>query len=362
MRCRSTAQSFLPVLLTLAGLLAGGCSMHAPDLPTPISNNAVASVIRADGTWSVFSFMGITDPTDPSTITPASYRLDSGARAWRSISDAPLDDGKARIGASAVTVAGKVYLIGGYSVRDDAHEVTEKRLFRYDEAADTFTELAPVAVEVDDTLASVYADRYIVLVSGWHGPINDNVSDVQLYDAQTDRWLEGTPLPGRPLFGHSGGITGQTILVMDGVARAEDGFEISRVVHVGSIDPDDPTRISWESIENRRGRPTYRAACSATHASSGEVLVLGGTDTPYNISGTGYNGEPCEPLNQLLAFNADSGRFRARPFPTGAEPTMDHRGLVPLGDGRWMVVGGMTAPGEASARARILRLRSQAED
>ncbi len=345
----------LAILLLVCSIPAG-CAMHAPDLPTPVSNNAVASVIHPDGAWSVYSFMGIADPTDPGTITPAAYRLDSGRRAWTRIGDAPLDRGRARIGASAVTVGGRVYLIGGYSVLDDGHEVTEKRLFRYDPDRDAYAELAPVPVEVDDTLASVYDDRYIVLVSGWHGPINDNVSDVQLYDTHADRWLGASPLPGRPLFGHSGGVSGDTIVVMDGVARGEDGFEMTRGGYLGAIDRLDPTKIAWTRLAAHSGRPTYRAACSVTTDHDGAVLVLGGSETPYNISGTGYNGEACEPLDQLLVVDNESGQVRVEPLPVGATASMDHRGLAPIGDGRWMVVGGMIAPGEATGRVQILRI------
>ncbi len=343
-------------VLSLVLAFQAGCAAHAPDLPIPITNNAVTSVIHPDGAWSVYCFMGITDPTDPQTITPASFRLDSGTRAWIRIGDAPLDGGRARIGASAVTVAGRVYLLGGYSVLDDGHEVTEKRLLRYDPDADAYAELASVPVEVDDTLAGVYADRYIVLISGWHGPSNDNVSDVQLYDTRRDVWASATPLPGRPLFGHSGGVSGETIVVMDGVARGKDGFEMSSAVQVGRINPADPTRIVWEQRDAHEGRATYRAACSTTGANDGAILALGGSDTAYNISGTGYNGEACAPLEQLLVVDAGSGGVRVGALPVGVTASMDHRGLVPIGDGRWMVVGGMVGPGRATDRVQIMRI------
>lgn len=346
------------ILTLLVGLGLGGCAAHAPALPTPISNNAVASVIRPDGSWSVLSFMGITDPSDVSTITPAAYRLDSGARSWRRVQDVPLDDGRARIGASAVTVRGSVYLIGGYSVLEDGTEVTEPRLFRYELEDDRYVELSPAPVEVDDTLAGVYADRYIVLVSGWHGPAHDNVPDVQVYDTTNDTWRSATPLPGRPLFGHAGGISGRTILVMDGVARGAEGFEMSDAVYVGTIDPLDPTRIAWERLEPHPGEPTYRAAGATTSTNEGEIVVLGGSGRAYNISGTGYDGEACTPLEQVLVFDPQSRRTRRQGAPAGWRASMDHRGLAPIGDGRWMVVGGMHAPGAASDRAQIVRLNS----
>ena len=121
------------------------------------------------------------------------------------------------------------------------------------------------------------------------------------------------------------------------------------------IDAQDPTRIEWTSPGSHPGAPAYRAACTTTSTNGGRLLALGGSGTAYNISGTGYRGEVCVPLEQLLVFDPETGRVRAEAAPTGWGASMDHRGLVALGDGRWMVVGGMSRAGRASARAQILR-------
>ena len=144
-------------------------------------------------------------------------------------------------------MAGQVYLIGGYTVRG-FNEVTEHRLFRYDAVGDQYVELARLPVEVDDTVVGVYQDRYLYLVSGWHGPLNRNVPNVQVYDTQSDAWIQASaipaPLPG--LFGHSGTIIGDRIMYVDGV-RSSD-FRISSRVFVGRIDPNasgDIAEIAW---------------------------------------------------------------------------------------------------------------------
>ncbi len=338
-------------LLVLAALAPGGCAgpPHLPGLPAPISNNAVASVVRSDGSWTLYSLMGITDPSDTATITTESFRIDAGDSNWRRIADAPALRGRGKIGASAVTVAGEVYLIGGYAVVDERTELTEPRLLRYDDADDAWIELAPPPVEVDDTLAAVWRDRWIVLVSGWHGPAHANVRDVQLFDTHSNTWTAGTPLPGPGLFGHAGGISGDTLLVIDGVTDA-DGFAISDAVYIGRLDPDEPGRIEWREAPAHPGRPTYRAAASTTHSTDGPIYVLGGTDNPYNISGIGYDGNPSAPLDQLLVFDPGAQTFTTHPSPCG--PLMDLRGLVPLGAGRWATVGGMTESGGASAGVR----------
>ena len=319
-----------------------------PPLPESISNNAVTSFDHGDGTWTLYSFMGIRPPaTGLANATLHSYKLDWPGGQWEPIADAPEDSrGRAKVAASAVTVAGEVYLIGGYS--PSRTEITEKRLFRYEPATDTYTQLADVPFEVDDTVPAVYSDRYIYLISGWHGPINDNTTRVQVYDTHHDTWQQATPIPGPSdgLFGHTGGISGNTLLYIDG-SVSDGGFTISNSVYRGTIDPDDPSLIAWEELPAHPGSPTYRAAGSLGATPNGSILIVGGTDNPYNISGNGYDGQPAMPLNQVLAYHAPRDRWVTLYISPPRTPTMDHRNLVPLADG-WALVGGMTGPNEAT--------------
>ncbi|MEM8756985.1 MAG: kelch repeat-containing protein [Planctomycetota bacterium] len=328
-----------------------------PDLPEPISNNAVTSVDHGDGTWSVYTFMGMTPPGLGPNSTVASYRLDWSETdgplgPWVPIADAPLLNNRAKVAASAVTAAGAVYLIGGYTTLG-LSEVTEERLFRYEPATDTYTELAPVPTEVDDTVPAVYRDRYIYLISGWHGPINDNTTAVQLYDTQTNTWQQATPIPGPEdgLFGHAGGIiedqTSGTLVFIDGTTSA-GSFNISNAVYTGRIDPSDPTSIAWTEQPAHPGRPTYRAAAALTTTPNNKLLIVGGTDNPYNLSGVGYNRVFSTPLDQALAYDAATNTW-TRHTLTGRPATMDHRNLAPLGDG-FVIVGGMFEPIPTSAQ------------
>ena len=328
-----------------------------PAYPTHIANNAVTSVDNGDGTITVYSFMGIRAPADEGTITPASYRLVYPGGGWQPIADAPLLNGRAKIGASAATVAGQVYLIGGYTVRGFS-EVTEHRLFRYDATLDQYVELARVPLEVDDTVVGVYQDRYLYLVSGWHGPTNRNVPNVQVYDTQADTWVQATPitapLPG--LFGHSGTIIGGRIMYLDGV-RSTD-FRISNRVFVGRIDPNasgDIAEIAWSEIPAHPGRATYRAAASQGGA-RGRMLLVGGSDNPYNFDGNGFNGRPSFPLDQILSLDPIAGDWIALSGAGDRRPTMDHRGLVRVGRS-WATVGGMSGPEDASDRASLMTFR-----
>ena len=75
------------------------------------------------------------------------------------------------------------------------------------------------------------------------------------------------------------------------------------------------------------------------------MLVLGGTDNPYNFNGTGYNGQPAFPLNQALLFDPLTLDWEPLAVEGQVLPTMDHRGLVSLGDDLWATLGGMDGPG-----------------
>ena len=322
------------------------CASRLPSLPEAVANNAVTSVDHGDGTSSLLSFMGLTGPTF-ADITPATYRLDLPGGDWTRVADSPLLRNLPKIAANAITVGNQVYLQGGYTVRR-INEVTEDRFFRYDLENDEFIELAPTPVPVDDTVTGVFQDRYIYLVSGWNGPINNNTLSVQFYDTQTDTWELATDLPGphTGLFGHSGTIIGDRIVVFDGT-RTDGGFNISDAVMVGQIDPEgtgDLTNIAWETLAAHPGDPTYRAAVSPGAALDGSLLLLGGTDNPYNFSGIGYNGLPSDPLDQALLFDPVSQEWTPVEIEGDVLATMDHRGLVAV-DGGFATIGGMTGPG-----------------
>ncbi len=345
----------LPITLIIVGCTPQACRL--PAYPVSISNNAVTSVIHDDGTWSIYSFMGITHPKAVQTITPACYRLDQGQDHWVQLADAPLTNSKPRIGASALTIADQVYLVGGYAVMEDATEVTEPRLFHYDLDLDNFMQVSTVPTEVDDTLACAWRDRYIVLVSGWHGPTNDNTPAIQIYDTMTNSWTQATPLPAphSGLFGQSGSITGDTLIIEGGV-KNDLGFVISNDIWIGTLNPQTPASITWRTLPEHPGQATYRAASNAGASHSGPAYIVGGTHRPYNISGIGYDKSPATPLRQLLIFQPDSLAIKQTSPPACWVPTMDHRGLISIGHGRWVIVGGMTSPGIATNLVQMLNL------
>ncbi len=337
------------------------CVTRLPNLPEHLTNNAVTSVQNSDGSYSLYSFTGIAGETVLGTNAMLrAYRLDTSGGGWTAIADAPGirvgQNPRPKVGASAVTVAGEVYLLGGYSI--PGAEITERRFYRYDPVADDYVELADVPTEVDDTVVGVFQDRYIYTVSGWHGPSNNNTQEVQVYDTLNNTWENATSIPGpfRGLFGHAGGLIGDKIIAFDGVKTTGGNFTIDDSVLVGQIDPNDLTNISWQELPAHPGAPTYRAAASQVATADGRLLVIGGTDNPYNYTGIGYDGIPADPLDQALLFDPETGVWEELAMVGDPLATMDHRGLVSVGDNMWATIGGMVEPRIATNEVVLYQL------
>jgi hypothetical protein len=203
---------------------------------------------------------------------------------------------------------------------------------------------ADMPVPVDDAVAFAYANRYIYLVSGWHD--EGNVDHVQVYDTWEDTWAMADAFPGTPVFGHAGGIVGQQFVIVGGVGvlGMKDGkrqFGAINQAWQGEIDSDDPTKISWSELPLLDETAQYRMAATGDE-SSGLVLFAGGSRRPYNFNGIGYDGLPAEPENSFFGWDITGGAWVWFP-DVSRDATMDHRGLLKIGNAGFITLGGMTA-------------------
>lgn len=318
-----------------AETLPGGVSAHLLD---PTTNNAVAGAV-IDGQPYLFSFSGLGQGKTRVDIQSLAYEVNIDEQFSTDIPSVPGNEG--RLAGIAATVGNVIYLLGGYTVGPDGDEVSTPEVFAYDPIQKTYAEKAPIPVPVDDTVALVYRDRFIYLVSGWHN--DGNVADVQVYDTAEDRWFAATPYPGSPVFGHAGGIAGNRFVVTDGVAVAgldEEGrrqFAATDEAYLGTIDPDDPAIIEWNQLPPHPGNPLYRMAAAGVPEKT-LVVFAGGSDNPYNYDGIGYDGRPSHPSASVFGFDIVLKEWRVY----GHKPlaTMDHRGMVKVGD-RFYILGGM---------------------
>jgi len=343
-----------------AGIVMAAVAAAAPDedsitlvqdagpapLPVPLSNNAVASVKKGRREY-VVSFNGLGEGKMHDDTLASTWVYDSRSKSWSEADPVPGEVG--RLASVAASADGLAYVFGGYTVADDGTETSTPWTHAFDPRKRTFTERAPMPVPVDDAVAVTFDDRYIYLVSGWHDLGNVNL--VQRYDTRKDAWVQATPIPGPPVFGHAGGIVGNTLVYCDGVAvEAHDdrprNFIAVPDCYLGIIDVEDERRIDWRSVDYHPGLPRYRMAAAGVPEVNG-VLFLGGSENPYNYNGIGYDGRPSEPAADALLFDIDTQTWRVLEFE--GEPTMDHRGLVPFA-GQWLTVGGMAADQRVSRR------------
>jgi hypothetical protein len=313
-------------------------SASVPALPEPAANNAVASVKSGRREYLV-SFNGLGVGKTYADTLDVTWVFDSREGLWEQAP--PVPGAVGRLASVAATAGKKVYVFGGYSVARDGTEVSTPWTHVFDPRKREFEERAPMPVPVDDAVAVTYEDRYIYLVSGWHDLGNVNL--VQRYDTKADSWRQATPIPGPAVFGHAGGIVGNTIVYCDGVAVEAHGDRRREFVAVpdcllGIIDPDDGRRIDWRTVPYHPGAPRYRMAAAGIPKLNA-LLFVGGSENPYNYDGIGYDGNPSEPAAGALLFDIDEQRWQV--VDVEGESTMDHRGLVPF-EGQWVTVGGMT--------------------
>ena len=321
-------------------------------LPAAVSNNAVASA-KAGRREYVVSFNGLAEGRTHADTLASTWVYDSRSKSWSEAG--PVPGGAGRLASVAASADGRVYVFGGYTVDEDGTEVSTPWTHVFDPRKREFEERAPIPVPVDDAVAVTFDDRYIYLVSGWHDLGNVNL--VQRYDTRKDAWVQATPIPGPPVFGHAGGIVGNTIVYCDGVAvESHDDrpreFVAAPDCFLGIIDDEDGRRIDWRSVDYHPGPPRYRMAAAGVPEVNG-VLFIGGSENPYNYNGIGYNGQPSEPARGALLFDIDTQGWQVLEFEGDA--TMDHRGLVPF-KGQWLTVGGMTADQRVTDRVASYQL------
>lgn len=337
----------IPSLILLISIVVMSCT-EAPKnvklqwnesltLPTPISNNAVVSV-NADDSFKMFSFLGIKSGKTFTDVTSEVMEFNSETSSWTVVPVLP--DNIGRLASSAERVGDYIYIFGGFTVSENGKEDSTPEVYRFDPKTYEYKKMQEMLIAVDDAVSLVYQNRYVYLVSGWHD--TDNIPNVQVYDTETNTWDHATPYPGPPVFGHSGGMVGNTMVLADGVKviKDEDGkiFDMSAGSITGEIDPNDPSVINWIRIPQHPGEARYRMASVGISNPVEMVLFMGGSENPHNFDGMGYNNELSEPNPGVFAWRLDTQEWID--LGNQPEPTMDHRGIV-RGGSNYYLLGGM---------------------
>ncbi len=333
--CKTTPDSNRIAISSSAVFSLSGES-GLPNLPVAISNNAVAAVVLSDEHFRLYSFSGLLAGRSWRDVSNRAFEYDSVTDDWRELSAAP---GPGRLASTAQVVAGQIFLFGGYTVAEDGAEVSTPQVHQFDPQSRNYRVATTMPVPVDDAVSGVYRDRYIYLISGWHD--TDNVANVQVLDTQTGAWLQATPFPGPPVFGHAGGLVNDRLLICGGVKVVPGSmpgdqrrFEMSDQCWVGLVDPIDPALIAWRRVASHSGPALYRAASGPVGS---QIVIAGGTDNPFNYNGIGYNGVPSVPRAGCHRFDPSTTSWS---FDETCPAMMDQRGVVAMGGQAW-VLGGM---------------------
>src|SRR5271167_1360103 len=318
-------------------------------LPDPVSNNAVA-MAKVHGDLLLFSFMGIGAKKTPDAITSTAFSLDAKEGKWSAIRAVPGTAG--RIGAMAAAVHDQLFLFGGYVV-DAQGGMAVPDAGMYQPSADRWLRGADLPLPVGDSVVGVYRDRYVYLVSGRSN--GGAVNNVQVYDADKDKWSQATPIPGTPVFGHAGALVDGTIVYVDGARKNPPGatprYVASDECWMGKIDHHDPHKIKWTKLPNHPGTARYRIAAGGSEKDE-KIYFAGGTDNPYDYNGIGYDGKPSEPSPLTFDFNLRTGKWETINENT-PDPTMDHRGLLVTHEGL-VLIGGMEKEQKVTAQVTLL--------
>lgn len=337
------AVGLLPVVSAFGAVQA--CTLFP--LPQGLSNHAVAWTY-ADGAGcgagikktKILVAGGLRGGKTWRHVSKKVFLHEDDGKGWKIMPDLPMKE-RGVLAATAVSVKGKFYIMGGYTVAPDGAEKSTPYVFYFNDKTKKYRRMANMPVPVDDTVSFTYQDRYIYLVSGWHD--TDNVQHVQVYDTLKNTWSMATPFPGKAVFGHAGGIVGNRFIIADGVGvfgLSDSGRRQYRTVNqqwMGTIDADNPRLITWQRLPKLPGKGNYRMA-AVGDAAQDRIIFTGGTSNAYNYSGIGYNGVPSQPTAHTWAWDFKSGQWQV--LKNWSEATMDHRGLV-MAYGRWYTVGGM---------------------
>lgn len=305
-------------------------------MPMAVANNAVTQAHVGDTTY-VYSFGGIDTTKALTGITQASMKYNTITDVWSFIPDLPDTLGKIASGAS--TVNNIIYITGGYHVFPSSpFELSSDKIHRYDPVTNNYlSDGMPMPFPIDDQVQAVWRDSLIFMITGWSD--NGNVSHVQIYDPAFDSWQVGTSTPNNnayQAFGASGVIIGDTIFYNGGAAGSS--FNSVDFMRKGLINPDDPTDIVWDLLEDSPGAKGYRMASVAI---DDQAYWIGGSGITYNYDGIAYNGSGgVPPLHRILSYNSSlQSWYEELDQPYGV---MDLRGVAKIDENKFIICGGMT--------------------
>jgi len=334
-------------LMLCAATVPGAAQKKIPPMPAAVSGNAVAVF---DNGLEIISLMGVGPRKTWDDITNQVYVMSLAHPKWRDGRTVPGVAG--RLNAAAVGAKSLVILMGGYVVDNQGAELTLHDVNVYEPNARRWSRGKDIPVAVDSAVAGVTHNRFVYLIGGRspNGPVNN----VQVYDLEKDSWSQATPFPGTPVFGLSGGVADEAIVVVDGAKAgpaAGPRYVASDECWLGKIDHNDHNKIEWSKLPAHPGTARFAIAGGGSNREH-RIFFSGGTPTPHDYKGGAYDGQPTE--GSPVTFDYDLHHHQWETISEDTyEPRADSRGIVftPIGP---LVVGGMVR--NLAVTARVTQL------
>ena len=283
----------LVAVAAVATSLAGGTWVAAPSLPSPRSAHAVTvangaiyvlggpasrNVDRFDGhAWRTVSKLPGGALNAPAAVTLAGrvYVLggfsgttngptsavrvfDPGSKKWSTAQPLPAPRG----GHAAVVLDGKIHVLGG---GNDVSTLADHLVF--DPRSNTWTKLAPLPRSEGSVAAVVFGGR-IYAIGGRSG--FDDYGDTYVYDAATDSWSKGPRIPPRGTAGAA--VLGNAIYVFGGESQPK-GAVLGDVYRLRA------GQSRWERVGRLPHARNYARAVVFRKA----IYVVGGSRVPGDV-------------------------------------------------------------------------------
>jgi N-acetylneuraminic acid mutarotase len=319
-------------------------------LPIALSGNAVAAG-KTEKTTFAYSFMGIGQKGTWDAVTNQAFSLNTDTGKWTELKPVPGPAG--RVDAAAIAARDSVYLLGGFTVAGQGEQTSVRSVEMFLPGRAIWYRAHDMPVAVDNTVVGVYRDRYIYTIGGRSQ--GNPVQTVQVYDAEDDKWSEGTPLAGTAVFGNGGAILDDTIVYVDGAQLNTAGnrprYAVATESWMGKIDHKNPAKITWTKLPPHPGSAHYQIAAAASEHDH-KIYFSGGSEQLYGYTGKTYAGTSAEASAMTFAFDVKSGKWEVISDKT-PNPTVGNRALLATPKGL-VRIGGIEADGKVTSNVTMI--------
>ncbi len=221
-------------------------------------------------------------------IAGTTFSLLAQQISWTRKADLPIPLSKAK----AVTIHGKVYVIGGVSPSVSGFS---KSNYQYDPKTDTWTSRADIPVGRTNYAIAVVRDK-IYLIGG-----DPFLNRVDIYDPATDKWYQGATMPTKRQH-ISCAVVDDKIYVIGGFENIccppfPERCDWNTCADIsGKNEVYNPVTDTWESLASMP-TPRHGLDMASVH---GKIYVIGGMGTEASI---------WEPLNTVESYDPKSNEW-----------------------------------------------------